>query len=563
MCCCPPSSFVARPPPRRNRRRPDLEGADVGHYRNPILPGCHPDPSVCRVGADVYLVTSTFEYLPGLPIHVSRNMVDWSLVGHAIERPGQLDLAALPSSRGLFAPTIRHDGERFHVVCTVVGPDGDSWAGRTGHFVVTALDAAGPWTDPVWIDGVGGFDPSLTFDGDRVWLTGTEPAVRPQWPGQTDVWLVELDPATYQPSTTPVVIWRGALLGGVWAEGPHIMRRPGGGWMLVAAEGGTAREHAVCVAYADEIAGPYRGDPGNPRLTHRDLGRRAPIASVGHADLVDDGAGNTWATVLATRPVDGRDGLLGRQTHLVSVDWEDARPVFAPGVGRVRIDNDAPGVPDQSAQTSVFADDFGGQRLDLAWNGVGRHPSTFAVPGDAAGQLTLRAGAEPSSLGPQSFLGRRLPSERARITVVLEVPDAAGAGDVRGGLLLRTSEQAYLEVSVDRGGVVRCTSMSRSTLHNHAEVAGFCDRLEIGLDVRDLVAFVTVDGAPIAEIDLAFLVPDPGSGFVGVWVGPLAVGDPRASVIITSTTVALADAAEAQRLLEPGASHDEIVLTAP
>jgi alpha-N-arabinofuranosidase len=495
----------------------------VGRYRNPVLPGCHPDPSICRVGGEFFLVTSTFEYLPGLPIHVSANLVDWTPIGHAVHRPEQLDFAGLPGSCGLFAPTIRHHDGLFHVVCTVVGPDDGAWAGRTGHFVVTASDASGPWSDPVWIDGVGGFDPSLTFDGGRVWLTGTQPEAEPQWPGQTGVWLVELDPATFQPLGEPAVIWHGALVGAVWAEGPHILPRPGGGWMLVAAEGGTARDHAVSVAYADTIAGPYIGDLANPRLTHRDLGGSATVAAVGHADLVDDAAGRTWATVLATRPVEGRDGLLGRQTHLVPVAYEDGRPVFAPGEARVRAVVDADGVPDQRAFPSVHRDDFDAVAgLDPAWNGVGRHPSAFADLTSRPGRLRLKGGAEPTTLGPQSFLGRRLPDTQAEVTIAVELP--GGAEPVRGGLLLRTSEKAHLAVSIDGTGTVRCELTAGGVRSTLAERSGVGSPARLAVRIRDLDAEVLVEGAPLTTADLSGLVPDPARGFVGVWVGPYVVG---------------------------------------
>ncbi len=495
----------------------------MGRYLNPILPGCHPDPSVCRVGEEFYLVTSTFEYLPGLPVHVSRNLVDWTPLGHAIHRPGQLELAGIPSSSGLFAPTIRHHDGRFFVVCTVVGPDDGSWAGRTGHFVVTATDAAGPWSDPVWIDGLGGIDPSLTFDGDRVWLTGTRLAARPQWPGQTEVWLVGLDPQSLQPLSEPVAIWSGALLGAVWAEGPHLFPRPGGGWMLVAAEGGTSLEHAVCVAYADEIGGPYLGDPGNPRLSHRDLGRSAPIAAVGHADLVDDTGGRTWATVLATRSTDGVDGLLGRQTCLVPVGWENRRPVFAPGHGRVLAAVDVDGVADQAPQPTRFHDGFDGPRLDLAWNGVGRQPATFADLTARAGHVRLRAGAEPTTPGAQSFLGRRLPAEHADISAVVELSGAAVP--LRGGLLLRTSEQAQLELSIGHDGTARCVITARGRSRTIGEQPGRGPRAELRIELRGLDARATIDGLELATAQLESLVPDPAHGFVGAWVGPFAVAD--------------------------------------
>ncbi|NQX13011.1 family 43 glycosylhydrolase [Microbacteriaceae bacterium VKM Ac-2855] len=493
----------------------------MGRYRNPILPGCHPDPSICRADGRFYLVTSTFEYLPGIPVHVSTNLVDWTQIGHVIHRPEQLDLAGLPSSRGLFAPTIRHDGERFLVVCTAVGPDDGSWHGRTGHFVVTATDAAGPWSDPVWIEDVGGIDPSITVDGERLWLCWTQQRAQAEWPGQTDVRLVELDRATLQPRAEPLTIWSGALIGAVWAEGPHIMPRPGGGWMLVAAEGGTSSEHAICVAYAEKVTGPYIGDPGNPRLSHRDLGRRTSIAAVGHADLVQDARDRTWATVLATTLDNGVDGLLGRQTHLVPVGWEERRPVFAPGDGRVRLEVDAEGVPDQRPAPDAFAARFDQVELDLEWSGVGRHPSAFAAAHD--GVLRLRAGAEPASLEPVSFLGRRLPAADTDVITIVEL--TPGDTALRGGLLLRTSERAHLELTLDRTGIVRCCLTSSGVTLELGSGSGFGSRASLQLDVRGLRARASADGIVIAHVDLAALVPDPNGGFVGAWVGPIAVGE--------------------------------------
>ncbi|GLK17935.1 glycoside hydrolase family 43 protein [Herbiconiux flava] len=516
----------------------------MARYRNPVLPGCHPDPGVCRFGDEFVLVTSSFEYLPGLPVHVSGDLIGWRQVGHAIERPGQLDLAGLESSRGLFAPSVRVVGDRLVVVCTVVGPDDGSWGGRTGHFAVTATDARGPWSDPVWIDGVGGIDPCLTVDGERLWLTGTQPAASASYPGQTDVWLVELDPATFQPLGSPAVIWGGAMKGAVWAEGPRILSRPGGGWLLLTAEGGTAEDHAVVVAYSDEITGPYLGDPGNPRLTHRDLGRREEFAAVGHADLVQDATGAWWATLLATRPVPGhdgavREGLLGRETCLVPVEWEDGRPLFAPGVGRVQAEvstgADVSAPVEHPVAHPLVVEGFGDGVLDLDWNGIGRHPSSFATL-VSGGEVRLRGGGEPTSVGERSFLGRRLPAERVDVAVTIRVP--AGSG-VRGGLLLRVSERALLELSVDGDGVVRCTRVTpgeRVVFASGTARDGGAVRLELSVD--GLSGRASVDGALFAPVDLAGLAPSPGRDFVGAWVGPVAVGP--SSEVVTATSFSLA-----------------------
>lgn len=496
----------------------------MGRYRNPILAGCHPDPSLCRVGEEYFLVTSTFEYLPGLPIHRSTDLVDWELIGHAIERPGQLDLTGLGSSRGLFAPTIRHHRGRFHVVCTVVageGPDAEDSLVRAGHFVVTATDPRGPWSDPVWLEGVGGIDPSLVFDGDRVWLCGTRLAAPGRWPQQTEVWLRELDAETFAVIGAESVLWHGALEGAVWAEGPHLYPREDGGWMLLASEGGTFDDHAVSVAYADEITGPYRGDPGNPRLTHRDLGAGSAVRGVGHADLVEAPDGRTWAVLLASHAHEGVDSLLGRQTHLVPVGWDAGRPVFAPGHGRVALDVEADGVPDQRPRTCDVRDRFSGG-LSPEWTGVRRFPGEFAEV--ASTGVLLRAGDEPSSRGDLGFLGRRLPASRVRVSTRVALRPA-GHGALRGGLLLRLSEAAYLELAVGEDGIGRVMSVTAGEPHVVAEARVGTEAVALVLEVDGFDAVVSIDGVELATVDLRGLSPAAAGSFVGCWVGPFAVGE--------------------------------------
>ncbi|WP_460772737.1 glycoside hydrolase family 43 protein [Microbacterium sp. GXF7504] len=496
----------------------------MGRYRNPVLPGCHPDPSICRFGHRYLLVTSTFEYLPGLPIHASTNLVDWEPVGHAIHREGQLDLAGLDSSSGLYAPTIRVAGDRLVVVCTVVGPEDGSWTGRTGHFVVTASDPAGPWSDPVWIDGVGGFDPSITVDGERVWLCGTRETEPSAWRGQTEVWLAELDLDTGALLGEPAPIWTGSSTRAVWAEGPHVLPAPGGGWMLLAAEGGTDVDHAVCVAYADEITGPYVGDGGNPRLTHRDLGARVPITAVGHADLVDAPDGRTWAVGLALLPVDGRRGLLGRRTWLAPVAWEDGRPLFAPGTGRILAEVEVDGVPDQRPWPDRIRDDFDAPGLAPDWNAVGRLPQAVADPAARPGHVRVRGGDEPTLVGgAPGFLGRRLPSERTEVTAVVE-PVADAAPD-RAGLLLRVSETQQFELAVDAANTAAAVRTAGGRSERLGEVQVGPGPHELRLEVHDLTVRALVDGVEVATADVGGLAPLPPRGFVGAWVGPFAVGD--------------------------------------
>ncbi|HLS72415.1 MAG TPA: glycoside hydrolase family 43 protein, partial [Actinomycetaceae bacterium] len=291
---------------------------------NPVLPGCYPDPSICRVGEDFYLVTSTFEYFPGLPVFHSRDLVSWEQLGHVVDRADQLNFDGIASSGGLYAPTIRHHDGTFWVVCTLVDQQDES---RGGNFLMTATDPAGPWSDPVWLDAEG-IDPSIFFDDDgRAWLHGTRRAREPQWHDQTEVWVRELDLAQRELVGLEHVVWSGALRDAVWSEAPHLYK-VAGTYYLVTAEGGTEFHHAVSVARANTVTGPYTGNPANPVLTHRHLGRGADIVGVGHADLVEDGDGRWWAVLLGMRTYGGYHYNLGRETFLVPVTWEHGWPVF-------------------------------------------------------------------------------------------------------------------------------------------------------------------------------------------------------------------------------------------
>ena len=304
-------------------------------FRNPVLPGSHPDPSICRVGDDFYLVTSTFEYFPGLALHHSRDLVHWRPIGHVLDRPQQLDLDGVRASGGLYAPTIRYADGVFYVVCTLV--DGH---GAGGNFVVTAETPSGRWSDPVWLDDAEGFDPSLLFDDDgRAWFCA---AVQQDSAGHTAVWVQEFDREKLGLVGERREIWRGALVGARWAEAPHIYRI-GDWYYLLTAEGGTSLEHAVVVARSPAATGPYEGCPRNPVLTARHLGRGAPIVATGHADIVQTAQGDWWAVLLGVR--DGEAGNLGRETFLTPLTWDDEWPVFNPGVLLEERRPDLPGAP--------------------------------------------------------------------------------------------------------------------------------------------------------------------------------------------------------------------------
>lgn len=522
--------------------------------RNPILPGCYPDPTICRVGAEYYLVTSTFEYFPGLPVFRSRDLVHWEQIGHALDRAGQLDMRGIASSGGLYAPTLRHHDGVFWLVCTLVDQQDPA---RGGNFVLTATDPAGPWSDPVWLDE-DGIDPSLFFDDDgRVWLHGTRLAREPQWRDQTEVWLRELDPAAMRLTGPEHVLWRGAVLGAVWAEGPHLYRVDGT-YYLLAAEGGTEFHHAVSVARSESVTGPYTGNRANPVLTHRHLGRGTGVVGVGHADLVEAPDGSWWAVLLAMRPYGGYHYNLGRETFLVPVTWEDGWPVFAPGQGRVpevvevpsdvRVDR-AGGAgsevhgPDGAPSPAGPASQGGlVPPGDLRWTGL-RGPADFADPHGDGWLLRLRPDNLTDVTTP-AFLGVRQQHQDVTVRTVLRF-DPAGP-DEQAGLVVRQSERDHVLLLV--AGRPGAAGRRVLAIHRRAGVATVLGERPLpggdvpvtlavrarGQDYALLVAVGDEPPATLATADGRTLDSGATGGFLGLWLGLVATsnGMPSATVAV-------------------------------
>lgn len=299
----------------------------MNHYKNPILEGFSPDPSVCAVGDDYYLVTSTFAYFPGVPVYHSKDLVNWTQIGNVLDRPEQLPLQNADHSQGIFAPSIRYYDGVFYMTTTNVT--------NGGNFYVTATDPAGPWSEPHYLENAPGIDPSLFFDDNgKCYYVGTRPNPKgPMYNGDWEVWIQELDLNTHQLVGLSTALWKGALKDTIWPEGPHIYKKDGYYYLLIA-EGGTSFNHCVSVARAEHVSGPYIGNKNNPILTHRHLGKNFPVCNVGHGDLVETPDGKWYMTCLASRIFDGYSNL-GRETFLAEVVWEDGWPVVNPGVGRL------------------------------------------------------------------------------------------------------------------------------------------------------------------------------------------------------------------------------------
>jgi alpha-N-arabinofuranosidase len=398
-------------------------------YQNPILSGFYPDPSICRVGHDYFIVNSTFGYFPGIPIFHSTGLIHWKQIGNVIHRPGQIDFSNEGISRGLFAPTIRFYKNHFYVLCTAIGKAGKYEDGNFigGNFIVTAENPSGPWSDPVWLDNAPGIDPSIFFDDDgKVWYVGNRPAPEGMsYRGNYEIWIQEIDLSLLEKKKNPLIgepygIWRGALRDCIWPEGPHIYKI-NSFYYLLHAEGGTGMDHAVCIARSKDIKGPWIGKRSNPVLTHRHLGKNAEIINVGHADLFDDHAGNWWMVLLASRPFpqhfNKNDKVcpLGRETFIVPVRWEDGWPFISTKSGLVEIEYSLP----ENIFDKVSTKSPGESACDHFFNLLPPYWLTIRMPGnekDMALSLISRPGylrlftkaATMRSKGHPAFAGRRI-----------------------------------------------------------------------------------------------------------------------------------------------------------
>ena len=174
-----------------------LSGMSVAEetFTNPILRGAYPDPSICRDGDEYLVVNSTFEYFPGLPIHRSKDLVNWELIGYGLHREeqasGAVNLVDVQSNGGIHAPTIRcRDGKYYIITTNVYQPPGEGAQTQFVNFVITADDPEGPWSMPHVLEGAPGIDPDIFFDDDgRAWYVGTHSPDKPNFPGEGEIFI--------------------------------------------------------------------------------------------------------------------------------------------------------------------------------------------------------------------------------------------------------------------------------------------------------------------------------------------------------------------------------------
>jgi xylan 1,4-beta-xylosidase len=299
--------------------KPDIISAD-SHQRfivsNPVIKGFNPDPSIVRVDEDYYLVTSTFEWFPMIPIYHSRDLGHWRLIGHALTSSEHVDLHGVPDSGGVWAPSLSYNDGLFYLTYTIVYNSGGAFKDLK-NFLVTSPSILGPWSKPVFLNA-SGFDPSLFHDDDgRKWVVNVQWNHRPHLPRFDGIVLQEYSPK-HQRLVGPIFnICRKTLI----IEGPNIYKH-GGYYYLMLAEGGTSWEHSVSMARSKRITGPYEIDPLPQLLTS--AGTYSPLQKAGHGELVHAPSGQWFMPHLCSRPLlPERRCPLGRETAIQEVTWSE------------------------------------------------------------------------------------------------------------------------------------------------------------------------------------------------------------------------------------------------
>lgn len=484
-------------------------------YNNPIIPGFYPDPSICKADGRYYMVCSSFRYFPGVPLFESRDLVNWTQIGHVLTRESQLPLKGAGSDGGIYAPTIRFHEGRFYMVTTNIS--------GMGNFYVWTDDIYGEWSEPVKVQQ-GGIDPSLYFEDGRAYFMSNGDDDQ----GVSGVTQCEIDIETGEKKSPSRCVWQGT--GGRYLESPHLYRI-NGQYYLMAAEGGTEYGHMVVYAKGPSVNGPFTSYPGNPVLTNRNLGGYV-IQGCGHGDLVEDERGNFWMVHLAFRQIHQwmTFHITGREVCLVPVTFQE-NGWFTAGVGGItptEVETDR--IPDSVVQSRKLRDTFSDTRAGVDWVFLRRpHGEDFSFS-ETAYRLyptNLTLGEKQDS---PAFAAIRQRQMRGQIRCNIQVPEG------EAGISLYMDHQHHYDLAVARmaaaggaGDVYRV--MTRSVVggvsHVVEETMVRADTeitLRIGLEPMEysFSAVFSQQGqetsCPLGRLQTRYLSTEVAGGFTGVMI---------------------------------------------
>lgn len=404
---------------------------------NPILPGFHPDPCICRKGDDYFLAVSTFEWLPGIPVYHSRDLKHWELYTHVITKENPVDLKRLPSAKGIWAPCLTYceAEDLFYVVYGVMNSMNARYF-DVDNFLITAKDIRGPWSEPVYLHSAG-FDASIFHDDDgRKYVVSLEWETREGYEKPGFICMAEYSAEKKAIVGYPKRIWKGGTDRGCM-EGPHLTKHDGR-YYLMCAEGGTGYNHCVTMGRAGQVWGPYEGDPKNPIVTSvpgysnerqdpdhlkkRYFNPDSVLQKSGHGSYVTTQKGEVYLVHLTARPfVPELRCTLGRETAIQKMTWtEDGWLRMADGTNLAKLQVEEPDLPECILERIPDFDDFEEEHLRNYYYAPRIFPETFCDLKARPGYVRLRGQESRSSLNKVSILARKLTSVYATVTTKMD-----------------------------------------------------------------------------------------------------------------------------------------------
>lgn len=479
-------------------------------YTNPVLSGFYPDPSVCFAEGRYYLVCSSFQYFPGVPLFESEDLVNWTQTGYVLTRPGQVQLEKIASSGGVFAPTIRYNEGRFYMVTT-----NDT---THTHFYVYTDDIHGEWSEPITVEQ-NGIDPSLFFeDGHAYFMSnGSDDS------GVPGVVQCEIDIETGQKLTPSRTIWQGS--GGRYLESPHLYKI-NGYYYLMAAEGGTEYGHMITCARSDSPWGPFEGCPENPVLTNRN---KAPyiIQGIGHGDLIRDAHGDWHILCLGFRQIHMWQTYhhLGREVFLIPVSFGEDGWFTA---GRDGTADESYEIKGDFAQKPLPEFTFENTDFGVDWCFL-RHPRTQNY--ELAGERAVLRGTDITldDADSPTFIGLR---QRA-FDMELSCDAAADRGET--GVTVYMCESEHYEAAIRKNGesweaVLKLNIGDIKHIQKAVPIESGSAKICVKADSMRYYFSVQCGGEAIELGSAAskYLSSEVAGGFTGVMLGLYAVGDNRA-----------------------------------
>ena len=409
-------------------------------YRNPIRTGMYPDPSIIRVEDTYYMVNSSFIYFPCIPVSMSKDLVHWKIIGHAIVNPQWARLDNLEGGRGYWAPDISYYEGKFYITATYrLNDDGTVYRKQ---IIVSSENPEGPYSEPAIIDE-DGIDPSLFTDDDgkRYMLLNRGARILP----------INKE-ATKQIGEAKLLYYGDNKRA---PEGPHLLKKDGY-YYLFEAEGGTGPEHRITVSRSKELMGRYEPCPYNPIMRQMDEG--AIIQRCGHGKPVQTQNGQWYMVYLCGRKIGEGYSLLGRETALDPITWTaDGWPIVnnLDGPSTLQI---KPDLPETIWEESDF-DDFKEQWLGTNW--------VFPRPPEMDGivlknsYVYIKGSKEDlSSMHARNILLRRQSDFKFSCVCKMKMPDIYPGQDVgitcyydentfvKFGIFATTEEQPRLLIKV-------------------------------------------------------------------------------------------------------------------